>query len=259
MSYEIIKHIKVDEKENTVFIQGDSNNVFPKDFKTYWKCESLEKILKKHGRMAMDIEILKTYESGSFQGGNSRYTSALKRLRNMPEYEKFNWRNSTYDYQTKKQFKIDNDYDGLLRKALTEKNPTDRYVISKKYGNEIVYAEKKTKCRLFWTHNKSKAKKFHYIKEAEQLKMGFEGSKYWEIELISTKNLCSKTVSRENAYEVWQSHNKSWTWYVLKKWQVNDNKQYARWFCDVVTPICPDGELGDVYVKEIKENAIRIK
>lgn len=76
---------------------------------------------------------------------------------------------------------------------------------------------------------------------------------------LKVKNECAKTVSRENAYEIWQSHDKTWIWYVLKKWQLDDNKQYARWFCDVVTPICPEGEMGDVYVKEIKENATRIK
>ena len=58
------------------------------------------------------------------------------------------------------------------------------------------------------------------------------------------KNLCAKTVKRANAYEVWQA---------------DDNKPYARWFCDVVTPICPHGEMGDVYVQEIKSVAVRIK
>ena len=76
---------------------------------------------------------------------------------------------------------------------------------------------------------------------------------------MAQKNLCGKTVKRENAYEVWRSHDGTWTWYVLKKWQADDDKEYARWFCDVVTPICPDGEMGDVYVKEIKDNAIKIK
>ena len=76
------------------------------------------------------------------------------------------------------------------------------------------------------------------------------------------KNLCGKTVTRENAYEVWQLLDGSWTWYVLKKYQTPENEtenEYARWFCDVVTPIVPDGEMGDVYVNEIKQNAIRIK
>jgi len=73
------------------------------------------------------------------------------------------------------------------------------------------------------------------------------------------KNTQGKMVKRENAYEVWQSLDGSWTWYVLKKWQADDNKAYARWFCDVVTPMMPEGEMGDVYVQEIKSVAKRIK
>ena len=74
------------------------------------------------------------------------------------------------------------------------------------------------------------------------------------------KNLCGKTVKRENAYEVWT--NGSWTWYVLKKYQSPEQEAknpYARWFTDVVTPMCPDGELGDTYVRDIKSVAVRIK
>jgi hypothetical protein len=73
------------------------------------------------------------------------------------------------------------------------------------------------------------------------------------------KNLCSKTVKRADAYEVWRSFDGSWTWYCLKKWQADDAKPHARWFCDVVTPFVPEGEMGDVYVSEIKSNAVRVK
>ena len=73
------------------------------------------------------------------------------------------------------------------------------------------------------------------------------------------KNLAAKTVGRDAAYEVWQSHDGTWTWYVRKKWQADDDKPYARWFCDVVTPIVPEGETGDVYASEIKGNARRIR
>jgi hypothetical protein len=73
------------------------------------------------------------------------------------------------------------------------------------------------------------------------------------------KNKQAKTVKREDAYEVWQSKDGQWTWYVRKKHQFDDNKPFARWFCDVVTPICPDGETGDVYVGDIKLNATKIK
>lgn len=88
-----------------------------------------------------------------------------------------------------------------------------------------------------------------------------------------SRNLCAKTVKRENAYEVWKSpctcsldvpHDlltacpSRWTWYVLKKWQADDDKMDARWFCDVVTPIVPHGEMGDVYVHEVKDQATRV-
>jgi hypothetical protein len=72
------------------------------------------------------------------------------------------------------------------------------------------------------------------------------------------KNLCAKTVKRDDAYEVWRSRDGSWTWYVLKKWQADDAKPYARWFCDVVSPFCPDGEMGDVYVSDIKSHAVKV-
>lgn len=75
----------------------------------------------------------------------------------------------------------------------------------------------------------------------------------------ATKNPCAKTVKPEHAYEVWQSFDGSWTWYVLKKYQLDDTKPYARAFCSVVTPYVPEGELGDVYIAEIKGNARRIK
>lgn len=74
------------------------------------------------------------------------------------------------------------------------------------------------------------------------------------------KNLCAKTVQPENAYEVWQAGD--WFWYVLKKYQTPSKEAsnpYARWYCLVKTPIVPEGEYGDVYVNEIKMNAIRIK
>lgn len=74
-----------------------------------------------------------------------------------------------------------------------------------------------------------------------------------------TKNECAKMRPKDNPYEVWQSRDGSWTWNVLKKWQADDNKEYARWFCNVVTPFVPEGEMGDVYVAEIKAHAIRIK
>ncbi len=76
------------------------------------------------------------------------------------------------------------------------------------------------------------------------------------------RNTQGKTVTRDKAYEVWQTPDKSWTWYVLKKYQSPENEEhnpYARWFCEVVTPFVPNGEMGDVYIDEIKRVAKRIK
>jgi hypothetical protein len=68
------------------------------------------------------------------------------------------------------------------------------------------------------------------------------------------KNECAKTRPVSDPYEVWRTPDGSWVWKVLKKWQVDDDKPYARWFCAVSSPYATD-ELGDVYVKDIKSVA----
>lgn len=73
-----------------------------------------------------------------------------------------------------------------------------------------------------------------------------------------SKNLCGKTVDKDHAYEVWAAGD--WTWYVLKKWQADDDKPYARWFCLVITPMTgSSGDMGDCYVSDIKRVARRVK
>ncbi len=62
------------------------------------------------------------------------------------------------------------------------------------------------------------------------------------------KNLCLKERKPGDPYEVWAN-----VWHVLKKWQVNDDEPYARWFC-----LVPEGEMGDVYVQEIKSSAVKL-
>jgi hypothetical protein len=72
-----------------------------------------------------------------------------------------------------------------------------------------------------------------------------------------SKNECNKTRTKENPYEIWKN-NAGWTWYVLRKYQNKENEEknpYARWFCLVKSPFVPDGELGDVYCKDIKNSA----
>lgn len=72
------------------------------------------------------------------------------------------------------------------------------------------------------------------------------------------KNLCGKTRKPDAPYEVWKSPDGTWTWKVLKKYSADDDKPYARWFCFVTSPFCPDGEYGDTYVAEIKRSAVKV-
>ena len=74
------------------------------------------------------------------------------------------------------------------------------------------------------------------------------------------KNQCLKIRDKDNPYEVWTTPDGSWEWRVLKKWQVDDDKPYARWFCAVKSPYTFGSfDLGDTYVKDIKENAVKVE
>ena len=78
---------------------------------------------------------------------------------------------------------------------------------------------------------------------------------------MASKNPCSKRVTPETAYEVWQSYNGSWTYFVLKKYQTPEKEAsnlYARWYCLVQSPITPKGEYGDVYVATVKNGTHRV-
>jgi hypothetical protein len=75
------------------------------------------------------------------------------------------------------------------------------------------------------------------------------------------KNTQNKTRELDNPYEIWETqdmHGK-WTWKVLKKYQADDDKPYARWLCGVKSPFTYGSyEMGDVYVSEIKEYAVKV-
>lgn len=72
-------------------------------------------------------------------------------------------------------------------------------------------------------------------------------------------NKQAKTRPLDKPYEVWFSIEGGFQWRVLKKWQIDDDKPYARWFCAVQSPYTYGGwEYGDVYVSEIKQYGVRI-
>lgn len=72
------------------------------------------------------------------------------------------------------------------------------------------------------------------------------------------KNLMGKTRPVDNPYEVWRDHG--WEWRVLKKWQADDTKEYARWFCSVTSPFTHgSADMGDVYAADVMNSAVLVE
>lgn len=71
---------------------------------------------------------------------------------------------------------------------------------------------------------------------------------------MSATNPCAKARKKQAPYEVWYHARSGFEWRVLKKYQTPTGEAanpHARWFCFVTSPGCPDGEYGDVYVRDI--------
>ena len=67
----------------------------------------------------------------------------------------------------------------------------------------------------------------------------------------------TKTRPIDNPYAIYRSKLlPHWEWRVLKKWQSNDNKPYARWLVAAKSPnTYGDWEYGDTYVRDILVDA----
>ena len=196
MSYEKIKSIKIDEKEGKVFINCASNNVRPI---TYYREEypHFSRILQENGREAVEIEILKTYEGGSFQQGKNKYTKALKVLFHIfgEEYKKFDWRIDKFKWGTpeheeedknKKMLRESEEFDDLLKKCLNYKLPKEKWVITKNIlGNwngksEKAFGKSCLTC-MKWNRSKEKATKFDFEEDA-RLHIFEKFKDEWEVE-----------------------------------------------------------------------------
>ena len=80
------------------------------------------------------------------------------------------------------------------------------------------------------------------------------------------KNTQLKTRDVNDPYEIWQGRVRiggdilNITWHILKKWQADDDKPNARWYCAAKSEATyGDWEYGDVYVDEIKSLGTRVK
>ena len=66
-------------------------------------------------------------------------------------------------------------------------------------------------------------------------------------------NPCGKMRPVEKPYEIWTSRDGSWEHRVLKKYQLDDNNPFARWFVAVKSPFTyGEWEYGDSYAKAVK-------
>lgn len=183
MSYEKISSISI--KDGKVFLKSKANN--DSEPVRLWECTSLTKLLQEQGETALHIEILKEYEGGMFQStGDNKYTRALRVLRSIPEYQNFNWRNSTFDdndpinANRKKE-----DYKILLGKALATKLEKSKIIVTKKYfDGAIVYLAKVTRTGARWARDKAEAKVFSYMQDIERMKQSFTNSNEWNTETL---------------------------------------------------------------------------
>lgn len=76
--------------------------------------------------------------------------------------------------------------------------------------------------------------------------------------VANVRNLYAKTRQPDDPYEIWETLDGSWRWYVLKKYQADDFKPYARWFVKAFSPHASQGELGDTYASEIMNVAHKV-
>lgn len=180
MSYEIIKGISI--KNNEVYLNSASNNVYPRYFKK-WHCTSLTEILQKQGRDALDLELLKQYEEGMFQPGvPNKYSLAIDNLRRKPEYEKFNWRNRTYkEVDPVGDARRTEEFNKLLMQCISEKPNKTVYLASKiNWGGNEIYILRVTTKVVKWTDDKTKAKKFKFVDEIENLNSHCNTTEVWK-------------------------------------------------------------------------------
>lgn len=59
------------------------------------------------------------------------------------------------------------------------------------------------------------------------------------------KNVASRTRKSDNPYASWTDPRSGWQYKLLKSWQSDNSKEYARWFVDVHGY---GHDLGDEYV-----------
>ena len=173
MSYEKIKGIKI--KNGEVWVNGDSNNVFPKDY-VYRKSSYFTKILNEKGESEFNLSVMKEFESGNFQSSvKLKWVKALEIIWNNPEFKRhydlyFNWRTNNFKYGSEEDKehrakRESREFDLFLMKALNTKYPKANLIV--KIG-ENKFIGKVTSRFIRFSYGQAQAKKFVWRTQAEQ-------------------------------------------------------------------------------------------
>jgi len=176
MSYDLIKGVKIENGE--VWFNCASNNVRPLTYE-WCKSNSLSQVFKEKGIDALNIEILKEFESGNFQSSlNLKWVRANKILKFIlkEEYEPFNWNNNFHygseEYNAVNERRKSQAFNDLLLKALTFKMPKTRFIIR---NNRNGYFVRKDTSRHIFYGNEEQAKKYEFRTLAESIAKNING------------------------------------------------------------------------------------
>lgn len=182
MSYDIVRSVKV-SSDGIVTLKSASNNVYPRT-PSEWQMTYRNENNPFTGKLAAEVEVFAGYEQGNFQGGSNKFTRQLTVLRNMPEYQAFDWRgNWDGTRETREDKKA---YYELLAKALQTPAPKERYIICKNspytLGQKVYGHYRKNGRAIYWSTDRSKATKHVLARDAEAVKGNFYNSDNWAIE-----------------------------------------------------------------------------
>ncbi len=76
---------------------------------------------------------------------------------------------------------------------------------------------------------------------------------------MAAKNERGKTRKIDNPYAIYRSHDGTWEWRVLKAYQADDSKPYARWLCAVKSPFTFGSyEYGDEYCAVVLRGGVDV-
>jgi len=266
MSYEKVRSIRIDEKQGKVFLNTASNNVRPLTYSVFSGSKIYNDLLKEKGKGAVEIEILREYESGNLQEGTNKYTRALKVLRYvlLEEYKRFNWRNKPWGDE-KKSKEIENlrkseEWKNLLKKALDYKLPKKRFIITKNHFGEVIYAKVCPTC-IKWSRLKEKSTKFYFEEEAKD-HIYNEFKDVWKVEDLENVETKEEEIFRElDNFHGTENYYKS----TFGKLKLTDGINYLRnkvncfWLIDIIESVQHLKKIKDnntflVWKIEVKEN-----